>query len=1095
MRGYVRGTTALALSVAVGFGACGHASSPFPYLTYSVPRVDHDGFGGFGEPGVRSAALRFPREQQREKEPGISLTADDGTGLQLVKLQARGVVDGPLAFTELRMTFRNPSKRRLEGRFQLTLPPEAAVSRLAMRIGDEWREAEVVERQRAREVYESYLHQQVDPAMLEHDAGNVYRARIFPIQPREDKEIVISYSHELPTRESPFVLPLAGLPAIEVFEMNVLTPSRHVRARQIDWKPTGDISIVPDEAPDGLRHGDMIVVRVTPEVAVDADVPEDLLILVDSSASAGHYYYHQARAVHALVAELPPALPVRVVAFDQEVVDIYDGPARGFGRDQVDRLLMRRALGASDVRGALAYAASSGHRRALLVSDGIATAGPVELGALRAALAPAGTRLERLDALPVGVRRDASALHELVTGVLPRAGVVLEADTEAAQWAVRMSRATAAPLVVDIEGADWVWPRELAGVLPGDSAVIYARLPGAGDRLTVKLRGGAAQEHAIALAGAEAPLLAREHAQARIARLLHERSRLAEADTARRAAIDDEIVALSLEHRVLTPHTALLVLETDADYARFGLARGHLADVLSVDATGVRVINRGGFQYVGARRAPTAVVAGPAPAAGRGQLRGVVLDYDGAPLPGATIVATSPVMAGSLTAITDESGAFAFTDVAPGTYQLAVYYADVTMQQSVVVTAGGTLDVRLAIDTNQSSGEVITLSDDAPSVGVHGSATAGVGAGRGARSVPTRDYSSKVATGGASPDAYGVSFGGSTALENEYVIDGIDNDAPGFQLAAASPMGAARSSTKAYAGRYATIMKRLRKGDSQGALVEAIDWHADEPANALALIALGEALEARGCHGLAARAYGSLIDLFSSRADMRRVAAGRLLRLGAAAIHLVVDDLEKAVEARPDHPTGYRMLAYAYAQAGEPRRGVELLVAALDRTDGQGRFARDAALLRRDAGLIAADWLQREPKARDAVRALLGNREILVPMETSMYVVLTWETDANDVDLYVTDGSSFERARHTDGRYWGNVTNGYGPEVYSIEGHPTGTEYHLWAHYRNRGAMGFGFGQVQIVLHDGSGHLHIDTRPFVVMTDDAYVDLGLVGVK
>src|SRR3978361_380698 len=37
-----------------------------------------------------------------------SLTAADGSGLQLVSVDAKAVIEGPLAFTELHLKFRNP---------------------------------------------------------------------------------------------------------------------------------------------------------------------------------------------------------------------------------------------------------------------------------------------------------------------------------------------------------------------------------------------------------------------------------------------------------------------------------------------------------------------------------------------------------------------------------------------------------------------------------------------------------------------------------------------------------------------------------------------------------------------------------------------------------------------------------------------------------------------------------------------------------------------------------------------------------------------------------------------------------------------------
>ena len=108
----------------------------------------------------------------RSSGPPMSLTSSDGTGLELVALEGRAVVEDPLTFTELKLTFRNPQPRQLEGQFEITLPPGAAISRFAMRIGDSWQEGEVVELQAAREAYEDFLHRRQDPALLEKQAGN-----------------------------------------------------------------------------------------------------------------------------------------------------------------------------------------------------------------------------------------------------------------------------------------------------------------------------------------------------------------------------------------------------------------------------------------------------------------------------------------------------------------------------------------------------------------------------------------------------------------------------------------------------------------------------------------------------------------------------------------------------------------------------------------------------------------------------------------------------------------------------------------------------------------------------------------------------------
>jgi hypothetical protein len=41
--------------------------------------------------------------------------------------------------------------------------------------------------------------------------------------------------------------------------------------------------------------------------------------------------------------------------------------------------------------------------------------------------------------------------------------------------------------------------------------------------------------------------------------------------------------------------------------------------------------------------------------------------------------------------------------------------------------------------------------------------------------------------------------------------------------------------------------------------------------------------------------------------------------------------------------------------------------------------------------------------------------------------------------------------------------------------------------------MGYGMGTVQIVAHDGNGRFKIEPRPFVVMVDQAMVQVGTFG--
>src|SRR5687768_6576200 len=82
-----------------------------------------------------TTALPITRE---DMTPPWSLTASDGSGLVLTRVDAKAVMEGPLAYTELHLFFRNNENRSREGRFQITLPQRAAISRFAMENAGAW---------------------------------------------------------------------------------------------------------------------------------------------------------------------------------------------------------------------------------------------------------------------------------------------------------------------------------------------------------------------------------------------------------------------------------------------------------------------------------------------------------------------------------------------------------------------------------------------------------------------------------------------------------------------------------------------------------------------------------------------------------------------------------------------------------------------------------------------------------------------------------------------------------------------------------------------------------------------------------------------
>jgi tetratricopeptide (TPR) repeat protein len=1005
IRVVVRGIVlvAVALGAACG-GASRRAAYPPPPADDRAPLVVADAtFAALGSEAVRVAALAYPAIAEEEPQAPMSLTASDGTGLRLDSLEASAVIEGPIAFTEIRLGFVNPNDRELEGRFEITLPPTASISRLAMRIDDRWQEAEVVEQQLARRAYEDFLHRKQDPALLERQAGNVFGARIFPIAARGKKELIVSYSEELPRARDTYRLRLAGLSRVRALSANVRLPGGgSASLTRSDELPERDFEVpLQGTEPAALRSGEWFVARVAPLAAAGTDLPSSVCVLVDTSASRAPAFARDVERVVAIVGGLRKSfgdeLPLAVSAFDQDVLPVFEGAAASFGSAARDALLARRPLGASNIAGALRWAGTqSGCRRIVLVSDGVATSGATDVHGLVSATRAAARVAERIDAVAVGGIRDEAALAAVVRGGARRHGVVIDGDTEPLEIARRIGAATQSGIAVSVPGASWTWPERLDGVQPGDELLVFARLAAQVAAGPIALSVGG-KSHSFSPARAEGPLLERAAARAQIARLEQRREALAPKHP-QRERLRHEIVSISTRLRVLSSFTSLLVLETEEDYQRFGIDRRALAGILTVGPRGVELVNRSQLVIAG-RRAPVT----------SGEEADESLPMQDRPEP------------------------------APGA------------------------------EPAKTSAERPTASAPAPA----------------AAAPPPPEISPPSAA--PPPEAMAGEEAPASPVRADEPSERVDDATKLFRELKRAP--------PAHTGRFAKVTALVGARRFDDAVVEALAYRSSDPGDVMALVALGTALEARGADALAARAYGSIVDLHPGRADLRRFAGTRLERLRIAAAHrLALDTFRRAVEQRPDHLTGHRLLAYALVRAGRLRDAFAALERGIDQPYPPDRFAGGRRILGEDLGLVAAAWRAREPAAKAEIDARLARRRVPLPTRPSLRFVLYWETDANDVDFHVLDnrgGHASYRNRQlpSGGELYEDVTNGYGPECFAID-EPRAFPYRLLINYYSRGPMGYGMGKLEIVRFDGKGRLDVQQRPFVVMNDGAWVDLG-----
>src|SRR6185369_6758393 len=123
------------------------------------------------------------------------LIADGGLGgvLEVKEHDAQVSINNGVAVTKVTEVFRNTENRQVEALFTFPVPRGASVASFSMWINGKEMLGEVLEKKRAREIYDSYKQARRDPGLLEQTDYRTFDMRIFPIGPEADQMVQLTY--------------------------------------------------------------------------------------------------------------------------------------------------------------------------------------------------------------------------------------------------------------------------------------------------------------------------------------------------------------------------------------------------------------------------------------------------------------------------------------------------------------------------------------------------------------------------------------------------------------------------------------------------------------------------------------------------------------------------------------------------------------------------------------------------------------------------------------------------------------------------------------------------------------------------------------
>jgi len=117
--------------------------------------------------------------------------------LEINSTKVTGKIEDQLAKTTIDQEFYNPNNSRLEGTFLFPVPKGAQLDHFAMEIDGKQVEAELLAGDKARHIYEDIVRRAKDPALLEYSDRDVFKVRIFPIEPHSTKRVTVRYTQLL----------------------------------------------------------------------------------------------------------------------------------------------------------------------------------------------------------------------------------------------------------------------------------------------------------------------------------------------------------------------------------------------------------------------------------------------------------------------------------------------------------------------------------------------------------------------------------------------------------------------------------------------------------------------------------------------------------------------------------------------------------------------------------------------------------------------------------------------------------------------------------------------------------------------------------
>ena len=226
----------------------------------------------------------------------------------------------------------------------------------------------------------------------------------------------------------------------------------------------------------------------------------------------------------------------------------------------------------------------------------------------------------------------------------------------------------------------------------------------------------------------------------------------------------------------------------------------------------------------------------------------------------------------------------------------------------------------------------------------------------------------------------------------------------------------------------AAYAKRMREADAARIYRVYLDEKPGFASSTAFYLDAADLLFAKSQNDLALRALSNLAEMDLENRHVLRILGYRLLQAGHAQVAIPV--FRKVLELAPEEPQSYRDLGLALAAAGQHQKAIEMLYEVVVKP-WHNRFPEiELITLAELNAIVATSEARLDTSTMDA--RLLKN----LPLD--LRVILSWDADNTDIDLWVTDPNGEKsyygnQLSYQGGRMSQDFTGGYGPEEFSLK--------------------------------------------------------------